>query len=152
MHLHVGRRPICLPQHQCAAEDVRHAVERINPPFVVIGNTFGGGGEATQGRFAVRRRVFFSAEDVRVECENEGELGLACKLVAEDHNKWQEGDGQTRACVDETLGMEQEAIRRIEEGKDEVSEDEAVSEEDISLEEWSQMGYKWFRRDDVVYI
>jgi hypothetical protein len=48
--------------------------------------------------------------------------------------------------------MEQEAIRRIEEGKDEVSEDEAVSEEDISLEEWSQMGYKWFRRDDVVYI
>ena len=124
-------------------------MERINPPFVVVGNTVG---IAAPGRFAIRRRVFFSAEDVRVECENEGELGLACKLMAEDHNRWQEGDSQTLACVAETHRMELEALKRIEEGNDEVSEDEAHSEEDISIEEWGQMGYKWFRREDIAYI
>ena len=82
------------------------AVERINPPFVVTG------GPENEGRFAVRRRVFFETEGVRAECENDGELGLACKLIAESHNHWQEGDSQNRACIEETLLMEQAAEER----------------------------------------
>jgi len=38
----------------------------------------------------------------------------------------------------------------------EESEDEscaeAKEEEDITISEWNQLGYKWFRREDVCYI
>lgn len=147
MQLLVGRRPIRLPSQQCDADNVRRAVERINPPFVVMGSP------GKEGRFAVRRRVFFETEGVRAECENDGELGLACKLMAESHNQWQEGDHQTRACIEETSRMELAAEKaRAQADSSEGGEDEAQSEEDISIEEWGQMGYKWFRREDVTYI
>ena len=146
MQLLVGRRPIRLPSEQCGPDGVRRAVERINPPFVVTG------GPGNEGRFAVRRRVFFETEGVRAECENDGELGLACKLIAESHNHWQEGDSQNRACIEETLRMEQAAEERMHAGLSEEEGDAALSEEDISIEEWGQMGYKWFRREDVTYI
>jgi hypothetical protein len=148
MQLVVGRRAVRLPRHGCQAEDVKHAVERINPPFVVMAPD-------SANRFAVRRRVFLTAEDVRVECENEGELGLACKLVAEDHNRWRDSswwDDQTQACVAETEGMELAAQERLLENGEDSSGEEAKSDEDISIEEWGQMGYKWFRREEVTYI
>ena len=140
MQLLVGKRPICLPSHQCLVSDVKQAVDRINPPFMV---------NSGPAHFAVRRRVFLLVEDVRVECENEGELGLACKLIAEDHNKWQEGDHQ--ACADETHRMEQSAQAHME-AESSDDEDDVDSEEDISIQEWGQMGYKWFKREDVAYI
>jgi hypothetical protein len=100
------------------------------------------------GGFSARRRVFFAVEGVRVECENEQELQLACKLLSEDHNQWQTPDDAWR-CIDETARME----RAIEESPAVVSEDEGANEdEDITIDEWSQMGYKWFKRDDVLYI
>ena len=139
MKLYVGKRPIRLPGRPCAAEDVRAQVDRANPPFVVRN---GGGG------FSARRRVFLAVEGVRVECENEQELQLACKLLSEDHNQWQTPDDAWR-CIDETARME----RAIEESPAVVSEDEGANEdEDITIDEWSQMGYKWFKRDDVLYI
>jgi hypothetical protein len=125
-------------------DDVSRAVERINPPFVV--------GEADQ-RFAVRRRVFFTAENARVECENDGKLGLACKLITEDHNRWQMCDDQNRLCMEETDALERETQKREEnDATGSSGEEEAQSDEDISIMEWGQMGYKWFRREDVTYI
>ena len=152
MQLLVGRRPVRLPSRRCDAECVRRAVERINPPFVVAARGEFGEGEAIPARFAVRRRVFFEAEDARVECENDGELALACKLMAEGHNRWDEfGDPYTPAHMDETRRMELAAVARMEAESSE-DETEARSEEDISIEEWGQMGYKWFRREEVSYI
>ncbi len=147
MQLLVGRRPIQLPSQRCEAENVRRAVERINPPFVVIQ-----GKDAE--RISIRRRVFFEAEGVRVECENDGELGLACKLVAESHSQWHEGDEarETQACIEETRRMEQAAEEGAQASDGGEGDAEALSEEDISIEEWGQMGYKWFRREDVTYI
>ncbi len=143
MKLVVGRRPVTLPSRPCQVEDVRRAVERINPPFVVRPKC------GDQG-FAVRRRIFLEGGGgLRVECEGEGELRLACKLLAEDHNLWQTLD-DTRACVLETERMERELMEEQEE--DHHSDGGAVEEEDITLTEWEQMGYKWFRKEDVVYI
>jgi len=139
MKLYVGKRPISLPSRPCVTEDVRAAVDRANPPFVV---------KADGGGFSARRRVFFAVEGVRVECENDQELHLACKLLSEDHNQWQTPD-DTWKCIDETARME----RAIEESPIISSEDEGPDEnEDITMDEWSQMGYKWFKRDDVLYI
>ena len=150
MQLQVGRKPIRLPSHRCAADEVKLAVNRINPPFVV--HHPDGGSDSQSLSFSVRRRVFFTAEEVRVECENEGELGLACKMVAEDHNRWQEcGDSQNRLCIEETEQMETMARERLAAAESSDSEN-ALSEEDISIEEWGQMGYKWFKREDVAYI
>jgi len=146
MQLTVGRRPIQLPSRACGVDDVRRAVERINRPFVVATDS------NSDQRFSVRRRVFFSVEDVRVECENDDELGLACKLITEDHNRWQECDDQNRKCMEETELIELEIRTREENETSCSSEDEAQSDEDISIQEWGQMGYKWFKREDVTYI
>jgi hypothetical protein len=143
MRLVVGRRPIQLPSRPCVSDDVWRAVGRINPPFVV--------NPGSEGRFSVRRRVFFSAEDIRVECENEGELGLACKLIMEDHNRWQDCDDDNQRCMRETELAESE-MREREENDTSSDEDEAHSDEDICIEEWHQRGYKWFKGDDVAYI
>jgi hypothetical protein len=106
----------------------------------------------TDQRFAIRRRVFISTEDVRAECENDGELGLACKLIAEDHNRWQECDDQNRKCLEETEQIESEIREREENDGTSSSGDEAQSDEDISIQEWGQMVYKWIKRVDVTYI
>jgi hypothetical protein len=150
MQLQVGQRPVRLPPHQCVSDDVRRAVSRINPPFVV--HHQGGGSDNQPLSFSVRRRVFFTAEDVRIECENDGELGLACKMVAEDHNRWQKCDDQNRSCVEETEQMETAARERLTVAESSDEGENAMSEEDISIEEWGQMGYKWFKREDVAYI
>jgi hypothetical protein len=143
MQLSVGHRAVKLPSRPCFPDDVRKAVERINCPFVVSA------GLNSDQRFSVRRRVFISIEDVRVECENNDELHLACKLVAESHNRWQ--DGQNQRCIDETELMERESAEKAEQ-ESSSSGDEAQSDEDISIQEWGQMGYKWFKREDVAYI
>ena len=121
----------------------------MNRPFVVAANNTNN----AEQRFAVRRRVFLCAEDARVECENEHELGLAFKLITEYHNRWQEFDEQNQKCIEETEKIELETKLRMEnEDSTGSSEDEAQSDEDISIQEWGQMGYKWFRREDVTYI
>ena len=143
MKLFVGKRPVRLPcSRPCDADDVLLEVGRINPPFCV---------HPADGKpFTIRRRVFLEAIGLRVECEGDGELRLACKLSAEDHNRWQMPD-DSLAVIGETLRMEENAERALMEG--EVEEDtEAHEEEDITLEEWSQLGYKWFKKDEMVYI
>jgi hypothetical protein len=35
---------------------------------------------------------------------------------------------------------------------DDESESSAHEEEDISIESWNQMGYKWFRNQDSLYV
>jgi hypothetical protein len=138
----VGKRPVILPPRPCAADDVLREVLRLNPPFVVKG---------PDGKnFSVRRRVFMATNGVRVECENEAELRMACKLSAEEHNQWQTTDDAHRVTLD-TEAIEQEVAQRMDEPDDSPSEI-PKEEEDISVEEWGQMGYKWFRREEVLYI
>jgi hypothetical protein len=154
MQILVGRRQVQLPQQKCTPDDVRLAVERRNPPFVVAHTDPSPGSQSTQRRFSIRRRVFLATENARVECENDGELGLACKLVAEDHSRWQEYEDQSAACGEDTSEMEKNAENLLAgpvSDDEEEGGDNAQSEEDISIEEWGQLGYKWFRREDVVY-
>ena len=86
-----------------------------------------------------------------MECEGDGELRLACKLAAEDHNRWQQPD-DTCTVVEETLRMEEDARNRLNQEADEEEDQKVCEEEDITLEEWSQLGYKWFKKDEMVYI
>lgn len=141
----VGKRKVTLPPRPCFADDVLREVKRLNPPFVVKG-------PEEEEAFRVRRRVFLEANGVRVECENEAELRLACKLSAEEHNQWQTPD-DTRRVLRDTERVEQEVQRWMDE-PDEVPDDDGApkEEEDISIEEWGQLGYKWFKREDVLYV
>ena len=143
MNLFVEKRRVVLPNRHCTAEDVEWEVRRINPPFVVKPQ---GGRE-----FSVRRKVFLNADGLRVECENDNELRFACKLSAENHNQNHTSD-DTQRVIDETDEMERAALEQpcSDEGGDET--DEPREEEDISIQEWSQLGYKWFRKEDVLYI
>jgi hypothetical protein len=144
MRLVVGRRPVRLPwSRPCDADEVRQAVDRANPPFCVH--------PAEAPPFTVRRRVFLEAAGLRVECEDEGELRLACKLSAEEHNRWQTPD-DSLAMIRETRRMEEDAERRAAEEDADDREGRVCEEEDITLEEWSQMGYKWFRKDEMAYV
>ena len=150
MMLLVGRKPINLPPRYCDADSIRREVERHNPPFSVQPQT---------GKpFSVRKRVFLSLENhLSVECENESELRFACKLVAADHNQWQTTscDETLQRDMDETAEMEVEAKARMEAplgAEDYLPEELVDEEEDISIDEWSQMGYKWFNKEDVVYL
>ena len=55
----------------------------------------------------------------------------------------------------ETERMEAEARARMEaplEEADFLPEELLKEEEDISIDEWSQLGYKWFTKEDVVYL
>jgi len=69
----------------------------------------------------------------------------------EDHNRWQEASDDTLDCVRETEEMGRKAEERLREA-DETDEDVPTEEEDITIEEWGQMGYKWFRKEEVLYI
>jgi hypothetical protein len=145
--LFIGRKPLELPARRCSVDDAQGEARRRNPPFVVA---------ACEGapRFNVRRRVFLVTEDgLRVECEGEGELRLACKLVVADHNRWQDAGDDTLECVRETEEMERQAEQqRAAEEEPSSGEDEPKEDEDISIEEWGQLGYKWFKKEDVLYI
>lgn len=138
MRLLIERRPVILPEGRpCQPDEIRARMHRANPPMVVH--------HANGARFKVRRRVFLEAEDVRVECENDAEVWLACRLRSKAHNApllWSDPEIEQ---------IEREIEARNEE---EDSEDEAVpvEEQDISLQEWEQMGYKWFRNEECVYI
>jgi hypothetical protein len=145
MLITVGKRQVTLPPRPCVVDDVLREVRRLNPPFVVKG---------VDGResFRVLRRVFLAVgEQVRVECEDEGELRLACKLSVEDHNQWQTTD-DTRRVVDDTEAVEREVTRRMAEDDEPDPCDAPTEEEDITIEEWGQLGYKWFKRDEVLYL
>jgi hypothetical protein len=145
MKLSVERKEVRLPQGFCDTERVRRLVLQKGPPLVVC---------AEQKKFSVRRRVFFSVDGLTVECENEAELRLVCKLVALDHNRWQTSDDLQRV-LDETERMEAEAKERMEaplEDSDFLPEEFVTEEEDVSIDEWGQLGYKWFKKEEVVYL
>ena len=138
----MGKRAVRLPwSRPCDADDVLREVDRANPPFCVH--------PADAPPFTVRRRVFLEAMGLRVECEDSGELRLACKLSAEAHNRWQLPD-ESRAVVEDTLRMETSA--GMEDGDTDDEDGRVCEEEDITLEEWSQLGYKWFRKDEMAYV
>jgi hypothetical protein len=142
MRLFVGKRPIRLPGRRCDAADVCREVSRANPPFFV---------SPTDGRpFTVKRRVFLEAEGLRVECEDEGELRLACKLSAEAHNLWQTQD-ETLDVIRDTERAER-AIAEAQADEEEMETGAPNEEDDITLEEWSQLGYKWFKKDEMIYF
>jgi hypothetical protein len=148
MMLTIGRKAMRLPQGYCDAERIKGAVDRHNPPFSV---------HPQYGQhFSVRKKVFLSVDGLLVECENEDELYFACKLVALDHNRWQTHDDENlHQIMDETARMEAEAKTRMEAplGEEDILPGEIVTEEeDISIDEWSQRGYKWFQKEDVVYL
>ena len=114
--LFIGRKPLALPARSCSVDEAQGEARRRNPPFVVVG-------EDAAKRFSVRRRVFLVTEDgLRVECEDEGELRLACKLLVADHNRWQDASDDTLDCVRETEEMERKAEER-------PDEDEATDED-----------------------
>ena len=143
MRLTVEQRTVKLPNRMCDEVDIRQTVHSLNPPFVV---------DVGRGkRFSVRRKVFLhDGNGLKVECENEDELRMACKLCAESNNRWHSPE-DTQATVLETEWMETESAKRLLEPC--VMEDEAPKEEeDISIQEWSQLGYKWFKHEDVMYI
>ena len=138
IRLFVGRQQVVLPRRRCEPEDVARAASRLNPPFVVR--------TPRGGRFCTKKRVFLDAGGVRVECENDAELGFACRLLAEEHNLH-----YTTEEDPETGRMEAAALAHMQ--APDSDEDEAPKEdEDISLQEWEQLGYKWFKREDVTYI
>ena len=104
----------------------------------------------------MRKRVFLSVDGLSVECENDNELRFACKLVSLDHNRWQAGgDENLQQVLAETERMEAEAKERMEAPLDETDfqPGEIVKEEeDITVDEWDQLGYKWFKKEEVVYL
>ena len=142
IQLSVERKPIHPPRGFCDPHDIESAVEKSNPPFMVA--------QPESGKwFSVRRRVYLSVgENVRVECEDAGELGLACKLVAAEHNNDQlHEDDDTREVLADTERVEDEVKKWMEAPLEEDEKEEKVIDEDddISMEEWSQMGYRWFQ-------
>jgi hypothetical protein len=135
----VGRTQVALPPRRCAPEDVERAAARLNRPFVVL--------TPRGGRFSTRQRVFLELMDVRVECCGGAELRFACKLLSEIHNRRHgaEDDGETER-------MEAAARAHMEAPDSDADEAAPKEDEDISLQEWEQLGYKWFKREDVTYI
>ncbi|MBV5268396.1 MAG: hypothetical protein JZU67_07880 [Burkholderiaceae bacterium] len=87
--------------------------------------------------FAIKRRVFLGAAG-------------ACKLSAEDHNQWQMSD-EAAAVTHDTECLEKEIANRVPE-EDDWDDGVPHEEEDITLDEWAQLGYKWFKKDEMVYI
>lgn len=147
MMLSVGKRAVDLPQGYCDADRVHEAVARRNPPFAV---------RPQSGKdFSVKQRVFLRVDGLSVECESEDELRFACKLVAMDHNRWQTHDDENlQQIIAETEQMEAAAKAHMEAPlteEDFLPEEIIREEEDISVEEWSQRGYKWFQREDLIY-
>ena len=138
IQLSVGRKTIHPPPRFCDAEDIQSSVRRSNTPFMVA--------QPESGKwFSVRRRVYLSVgENVRVECENEDEAWLGCKLVAADHNQWQDGRDDTKEVLADTERVEGEVKKWMDAPMEE--EEKVVDEDDdITMEEWSQMGYRWFQ-------
>jgi hypothetical protein len=149
MMLSVGQKAIRLTSGYYDSERVHKTVERTNLPLAVrphFGNK----------KFSVRKRVFLKVDGLSVECENREELNLACKLVALDHNRWQTNDEENlNQVMAETEAMETEAKERMEAPLDEADllpAELVTEEEDVSIDEWSQMGYKWFEKEEVVYL
>ena len=147
LRLSVERKAVRLPSGFCDAERVHQSVARISPPFTVHTGF-------SKKKFSVRKRVFFSVDGLSVECENEAELHLACKLVALDHNRWQTSE-DLHEITQETESMEANAKARMEaplEESDFLPEELVTEEEDVTIDEWSQLGYKWFKKEEVIYL
>jgi hypothetical protein len=141
MKLFVGKRPI--PIRGALSEDeVQRLVSKARRPFVVK--------TASGKNFTSLARVFLTTEaGARVECEDEHELRFACRLLAEESGLCR--DDSNFECIRETESMER-ATAEFMNDPAESSDDEPREEEDISIEEWGQLGYKWFKYEEVHYI
>jgi hypothetical protein len=119
MELIVDRSTLALPNGHQSAEDVFAAVRRTGPPMPVRPRS-------TQS-FVVNRRTFLSCPSGRrVECDNDHELFFACKLVADEHNHWQQFPiDNTLDWIEETEAME-ESARRFMEEEDDIEDDEGL--------------------------
>ena len=144
MMISIERKVVRLPPDYCDMERVLRCVKRACPPFTV---------RPQQGdAFSVRKRVYFAVDGLTVECDNDDELRLACKLAALNHNR---GRDQQEEIAAETEQMEAEARAHMEaplEEADFLPEELLTEEEDVTVEEWGQRGYKWFKKDEVVNL
>lgn len=145
MQLSVGRRTIVLPARYCDPRDVQAAVSRWNPPFVVV--TASG-----ERMFSTRRPVFLDSSDgVRVECADDAEVAFACKLVAAEHNHACEFADDTRVVIEDTARVQAE-VDEFMAAPDDEPENSVGEEEDMTIEEWNQLGYNWFTKQDLAYF
>jgi hypothetical protein len=142
MKIFVGKRPV--PIHTPMLEShVHELVSRARRPFVVR--------KADGSGFRTLPRVFLTTEaGARVECEDENELRFACRLVAEESSLCR--DDNNLECVRETEAIERTVKEFMNDPTESEEEGEVKEEEDISIEEWGQLGYKWFKNDEVHYI
>ena len=128
MELHIDGKPLTLPVGHQSVADVYVAAHRMSPPMIVIPHP-------PCPKFSVAKRVFLVCENgIRVECENKHELIFACKLLSEDHNRWQMGRDYNRECMEETEWMEEGAFALDASGDDDSSsgiEDGAVLVSDM---------------------
>jgi len=118
MELIVDRSPLSLPNRHQSPEDVFTAARRAGPPMPVK--------PQHTVSFIVNKRTFLSYPGGRrVECDNDHELFFACKLVADEHNHWQQFSAEkTLDWIDETEAMEEKARLFMEEEDDEDEDDE----------------------------
>ena len=123
MELIIDHKPVSLPNGYQSPEDVLTAAARARPPMPVVVQP-----PLSGETFLVQKRIYLSGAcsgGGMMLCENDAELWFACKLVADDHNHWQEfSPEKTLNCLDETEMME-EAVRKHmeEEPDDEAAED-----------------------------
>ena len=81
-----------------------------------------------------------------MECEGDVEVNFACRLAAEKHNV-----GQISYIDWDAERIEAEVEEHMN-ASDSEDESQPTEEQDISIQEWEQLGYNWFRKEDVLYI
>ena len=144
MQLSIGHRAVVLPARYCDPRDVQAAVSRWNPPFVVVS-------ASGERMFSTRRPVFLDSSDgARVECADDAEVAFACKLVAAEHNSREFADN-TRVVIEDTARVQAE-VDEFMAAPDDEPENSVGEEEDMTIEEWNQLGYNWFAKQDLAYF
>lgn len=115
MELHIDGKPLALPLGHQSMADVYVAAHRASPPLIVLPHPPG-------QKFSLPKRIVLVCENgIRVECESKQELVFACKLLSEDHNRWQMGRDYTREWLEETALMEEQASTDAAGGDDDSS-------------------------------
>lgn len=121
MELIVDRAALSLPNRHQSPEDVFAAARCAGPPMAVK--------PQRANPFVVNKRTFLSYPGGRrVECDNDHELFFACKLVADEHNHWQQFSAEkTLDWIDETEAMEEKARLFMEEEDDDDEDDDGLA-------------------------
>ena len=103
MELVIDGKTLSIPSGHKSVTDIFAAAHRLSPPMIVIPHP-------PCAQFSLPKRIFLVCENgVRVECKNKQELLFACKLVSEEHNRWQIGRDYNREWLEETAWMEEQA-------------------------------------------